>query len=214
MNAIERAALALVAIGAWQVIATPQLLSMLEDRKAGRAAPPSPPEVRAQLALLPKFDSPPPALVALEAALDADARLASAETTWNLLVAQALTEPERQRAEQLADLAGPRRPPPVEAPEADGDVVFLARALLDNYGYTEVDVPTPGSQDRWPGIDRRGRARGIEALAKERSLDPDTAHLILAATLTFLDAQLAKAANSTKIEHLLAIVMGEQPADP
>lgn len=212
MKAIERAAIALLAVGAWQVIASPELLGMLEDRKAGRAAPPSPTEVRAKLALLPKGEAPPPALVSLEAALDADARLATYEFTWNMLVAQALTEPERARAEQIADMGGPRRPPPVEAPEADGDVVFLARALLDNYGYVEVEVPTPGTQDRWPGVDRRGRARRIEALAKERSLSPETAHVILAATLTFLDAQLAKAANSTKIEHLLAVVMGEQPA--
>lgn len=212
MKAIERAALALLAIGAWQVIATPQLLSLLEDRKAGRAAPPSPPEVRAKLALLPASDSPPPALVALEAALDTDARLASAETSWNLLVAQALTEPERERAEQIGDMDAPRTPPPLEAPEADGDVVSLARALLDNYGYVEVDVPTPATQDRWPGIDRRGRARGIKALANERSLEPETAHVILAATLAFLDAQLAKAENSTKIEHLLPVVLGEPPA--
>ena len=97
------------------------------------------------------------------------------------------------------------------APEADGDVVFLARTLLENYGYEEVSVPTPVSQDRWPGVDRRGRARGIAALALEKSLDPDTAHVVLTATLVFLDAQLKRADNSDDLARLLPIAMGEAP---
>jgi hypothetical protein len=210
MKSLERAAIAMLCLGLWVSVGTPLMRTSIEAQRAGRRSPPQPREVRARLALLPASEDTT-ALAPLLRALDRDDELAEAESIWNRTVSAALTDTQRKTALQIADLRTGRRPPPMQAPELDGDVVALAAALLENYGYAEAVVPSAPGFDRWPGADRKTRSRGIEALAKEKALDPEVAHRLLAATLQFLDAQRERAANLDAIQTHMAIAMGEAP---
>ena len=211
MKALERAAVAMLCLGVWISVGTPLMHTSIDANRAGRRTPPQPRDVRARLALLPPSQDPK-ALAPLLSALDRDDALAEAESIWNRTVSAALTDDQRKKALQIADLRTGRRPPPMQAPELDGDVVALAAALMENYGYAQAVVPSATGFDRWPGADRKTRSRGIEALAKAKALDPETAHRLLAATLQFLDAQRARAANLDEIQARMAVAMGEAPS--
>jgi hypothetical protein len=210
MKSLERAAIAMLCLGLWGSVGTPLMRTSIEAQRAGRRSPPQPREVRARLALLPASEDTT-ALAPLLRALDRDDELADAESIWNRAVAAALTDDQRMLAMKTLDWNTGRRPPPMQAPELDGDVVAVASALLENYGYADSIVPSAPGFDHWPGADRKTRSRGIEALAKAKALDPEVAHLLLAATLKFLDAQRERAANLDAIQTYMAVAMGEAP---
>lgn len=206
---VARVWMAMVALGAWFTIATPLALHGLKAHKQGRATPPTAAEVRARLALLPADARRTPTVARLEAVLAADPAFADAEFTWNHVVAGTLTEAERTQGLALADLTSPTPPPPTEAPEADADLVSVARAILEVYGYDEAPDAEVPQLDPWPGTDRRTRARAVVALVRGPGIDPRAARTILHATLTLLRAQLDRAENMHTMEELLPIAMGQ-----
>lgn len=212
MSAVVRLAIGLAAMTLWIRLGGPAAIGLLEQGRAGRAGPPVVRDVRARLALLPHAAGATPAVGLLHAALQRDDELQHAEGEWNRIVAAALSEEQRTLARSLADLDAPTPPPPFEAPSADGDLVLLVETLMATYGYAELPPPVAPSQDRWPGADRRTRARGVLALTRRRDLDDGTAHVILAASLTFLNAQLDRSSNLATIADLLPIAMGEARA--
>lgn len=208
----ERALIAAAGLAVWAAFVQPAVLEGMQGVRVQQARAPSGWEVRARLAELPRTDAPDATLQALMVAVTYDASLEDEDQIWSRQVAGLLTGPERARAVTLAARDFPRRAPPPEAPDVDGDVVALARTLLDTYGYVELPVAEPPAIDSWPGVDRQTRARGIEALAREHALSPEAAHALLAATLAFLDAQIERGRNERVMQPLLAVVMGEAPA--
>ncbi len=211
MRPLDRALTAALVIGLWLGGLTPWVLEVLDGQRAGRASPQGPGDVRKRLSLLPSDAGETPAVARLHAALARDEELMRIESDWNRAVAGLLTDPQRAQAVALADLRSPTPPPPFEAPEADGDVVAVARAIIERYGYDEREPPKTPAKDRWPGADRRTRARGLVALVRGPGLEAEVAHNLLAVTLSFLDAQLQRADNMAMIQTLLPVAMGEAP---
>lgn len=202
----ERALIAAAAVVLWGVVGRPMALGAMEGARVQQARAPAGWEVRQRLARLPATAAPDATLRALLARVAYDAALEDEDQLWSRRVARLLSDDERARAASLVVRDRPTSPPPPEAPFVDGDIVALARTLLDVYGYVETPVPPATEIDRWPGVDRQSRARGIEALAREHGLAPETAHAILAATIAFLDAQTVRGQNEQAMEPLLDAV--------
>ncbi len=193
----------------WVQGLTPWTVHAISEHRADRAVPPSPADVAESLDLLPSSVKDSPAVMAVRATLQRDRAFVSAEGNWNRLVGAELNDKERQLALQLADMRAPTVPPPSECREADGDVVALAQALLDGYGYVDLPVADAPSKDVWAGADRRTRARGLTALVRQHELDPDSAHAILVATLYFLDQTVERSDNLKLMGDRLKVAMGE-----
>lgn len=202
----ERALLAAAAVALWGGLGRPMALGTMQGARVQQARAPSGWEVRHRLTELPAADVPDAPLRALLARVAYDAALEDEDQLWSRRVARLLSDDERERAAALADRRRPTSPPPPEAPDVDGDVVALARTLLDVYGYVETPLPLASEIDRWAGVDRQTRARGIEALARAHALTPETAHGILSATIAFLDAQRVRGQNERAMGALLDAV--------
>ena len=209
MRPPQRALLGICLLIGWAVFVVPWLGARIREGRATRAAPPAPMEVEARLALLPAAELAAAPVQQLQPILARAQVLAEAEGEWSRIMASALTQAERQRAVEIADLESPTVPPPFEAPEVDADVIALARVLLDRYGFVDGPAPVAPGQDLWPGADRRARTRGIHALAVRKELSEDAAHVILIATLAFLDQQVERAHTLEQMGKLFSVAMGE-----
>lgn len=126
-----------------------------------------------------------------EALAEADAAAAT-EQRWNLLVAEILSEAQRQRALALE--------PGVQQVKPEGEVRFvepelpaLAEALMAAHGVGEAEVPALPLADPWPGVDRRRRARGLLGLVAAGELEEAQAHALLAVTLEAMGEQTERA---------------------
>lgn len=71
-------------------------------------------------------------------------------------------------------------------------------------------LPAVPAEDVWLGVDRRTRARGLAAMANLHELQPETAHAILLATLSFLNRQVERAKDVREIGELVRTV-GRSP---
>ncbi len=201
------------ALGAlWAVYISPAVATRIEGARTTRAQPLRTDVVRRKIGMLPEPMRRQTVVRDLSLALDLDAALAKKEQVWNGIVAAQLTDPERARATAGARLDKPSPPPPAESPSSDGDILALARALLERYGWVPTTLPLPPELDPWQGADRRTRARGILSLVNGDGIAPDRAQVILAATLDFLDNGARRSANHEKIRALVRVSMGEVAA--